>query len=90
MFLIGDDLHWSASDLTAAATCEYALLRTLDVKLGRAAKLNMVADPLMEHIARLGVRHEELLLDELRDAGGVTEFQPPASPLHDFDARGHR
>ena len=33
MFLIDGQLHWSASDLTAAAECEYGLLRTLDYKL---------------------------------------------------------
>lgn len=35
VFLIGDDLCWSASDLTAAAECEYAVLRQLDYVLKR-------------------------------------------------------
>jgi len=30
MFLIDNQFHWSASDLTAAAGCEYALLCRLD------------------------------------------------------------
>jgi hypothetical protein len=30
MFLLGGRLIWTASDLTAAAECEYALLRTVD------------------------------------------------------------
>ena len=38
MFLINGQVHWSASDLTAAAECEYALLRTLDYKLGWAER----------------------------------------------------
>ena len=53
-FLIGDDLCWSASDLTAAAECEYAVLRQLDYVLKRESRLDIPEDPLMAHIARLG------------------------------------
>ncbi len=35
MFVRNDVVHYSASDLTAAVTCEWALMRLLDAKLGR-------------------------------------------------------
>jgi predicted RecB family nuclease len=61
MFLLEGRLIWTASDLTAAAECEYALLRTVDYRLGWAEKLNLPDDPLQEQIARLGDRHEQRL-----------------------------
>ena len=72
MFLIEDRLHWSASDLTTAAECEYGLLRRLDYKLGRAQAITAPHDPLREHIARLGDRHETQLLVELQATRDVT------------------
>src|SRR5680860_1469873 len=80
MFLIDGHLHWSASDLTAAAECEYATLRTLDYKLGWAERVDQVADPLMEHISRLGTRYEETLLAERKAAGSVVALEPLAPP----------
>ncbi len=80
MFLLDGNLHWSASDLTAAAQCEYAVLRTLDYKLGRADRIDVAADPLVEHIARLGDRHEERLLSELEGAGDVARLARVAPP----------
>ena len=35
MFIVDDRVVYSASDLAAAARCEYALLRAFDAKLGR-------------------------------------------------------
>ena len=35
MFVADDSIIYSASDLAAAARCEYALLRDFDAKLGR-------------------------------------------------------
>ena len=35
-----DRVIYSASDLAAAARCEYALLRSFDVKLGRAPQVS--------------------------------------------------
>lgn len=35
MFVTGDSIVYSASDLAAAARCQYALLREFDAKLGR-------------------------------------------------------
>ncbi|MAO79092.1 MAG: nuclease [Nocardioides sp.] len=80
MFLIDGRLHWSASDLTAAAECEYSVLRTLDFKLGWAEKVEHKADPLQEHIGRLGDLHEQRILDSLRASCEVTvldHVEPP-------------
>ncbi|HET7683704.1 MAG TPA: TM0106 family RecB-like putative nuclease [Marmoricola sp.] len=75
MFLIGADLHWSASDLTAAAGCEYAVLRTLDARLGWIdEETDLAKNPLEEHIARLGDAHEERLRQEYAAAGGLLEL----------------
>ena len=63
MFLLEDRLRWSASDLTAAATCEYGLLRRADHKLGWAERTEVEDGPLQEHIARMGDRHETRLLE---------------------------
>ncbi|MEO6790518.1 MAG: TM0106 family RecB-like putative nuclease, partial [Ornithinibacter sp.] len=64
MFLLKETICWSASDLTAASECEFALLRRLDAKLGRAERVVDV-DPLMQHIARLGDAHEARILEAL-------------------------
>lgn len=80
MFLIDDVVHWSASDLTAAAECEYALLRTLDYKLGWADSIEAKEDPLQKHIAELGDRHEERLLDPFKADGRIAvlpHVEPP-------------
>ncbi|MGE3326376.1 MAG: TM0106 family RecB-like putative nuclease [Acidimicrobiia bacterium] len=80
MFLIDGNLHWSASDLTAAAECEYTLLRTLDYKLGWAEKIVVAEDPLQEHIARLGDKHEERLLDGFKvdsEVAVLDHIDPP-------------
>ena len=47
MFLLGDDarLVISASDLRTASDCEFALVRQLDVLLGRADKVEDPRDP---------------------------------------------
>ncbi|MGQ0845285.1 MAG: TM0106 family RecB-like putative nuclease [Sporichthyaceae bacterium] len=68
MFLLDGQVCWSASDLTAASACEYAVARALDYTLGRAEPLQVDDDPLMTHIARLGDAHEAALLAER--AGG--------------------
>ncbi len=57
MFLVDGELRWSASDLTAAMRCEYAVLRTLDYKLaGQSARAS--GDP-SSSTCRVGMRHEE-------------------------------
>lgn len=74
-------LHWSASDLTLAAECEYALLRKLDYQLGRADRLEVAEDPLLEHIARLGDDHEAEILADLRSIGHVAEISRVPQPF---------
>ena len=81
MFLLDDHLHWSASDLTAAAECEYGFLRRLDDKLGRAERVLPAEDPLQEQIARLGDAHEGRLLDDLRASSNVAEMEHLAGPF---------
>ena len=58
---------YSASDLAAAARCEYALLRSFDAQLGRGPPV-AVEDELLARTAKLGDEHEQRHLDELRDA----------------------
>ncbi|MBV8928562.1 MAG: TM0106 family RecB-like putative nuclease [Mycobacteriaceae bacterium] len=56
---------YSASDLAAAARCEYALLRAFDHKLGWGPKPT-AGDDLLLRTAELGDAHEKRRLDELR------------------------
>ena len=62
MFLLGERVVWSASDLAASTECEYRVARRLDVKLGRIQPVAEPADPLQERIATLGDEHEQRLL----------------------------
>ena len=57
---------YSASDLAAAARCEYALLRSFDAQLGWGPAV-AVDDELLARAARLGGEHEQRHLDELRE-----------------------
>ncbi|SDB86434.1 uncharacterized protein SAMN05216410_0543 [Sanguibacter gelidistatuariae] len=84
MFLLDDVLISSASDLTLASTCEFALLRTLDRRLGRAAGGPETADSpdaMLERTAELGLAHEARVL-----AGYVAEFGHHTPPLPDDGA----
>lgn len=86
MFLLDDVLISSASDLTLASTCEFALLRTLDRRLGRAPVGPEAADSpdaMLERTAELGLAHEARVL-----AGYVAEFGHHAPPLPDAGAPG--
>ncbi|WP_407344926.1 TM0106 family RecB-like putative nuclease [Pengzhenrongella phosphoraccumulans] len=72
MFLLSDgDLVYSASDLANAATCEFALLRALDAKLGRIAPLELTADAMLARAATLGDAHEKSVLQGYRDTFGL-------------------
>ncbi|OBK75498.1 TM0106 family RecB-like putative nuclease [Mycobacterium sp. 1274761.0] len=66
MFVVDDRVIYSASDLAAAARCEYALLRSFDAKLGRGEAI-AVSDELLARTTELGGRHEQRHLDELRE-----------------------
>jgi predicted RecB family nuclease len=65
VFTAGDSTIYSASDLAAAARCEYALLREFDAKLGRGQSIT-VEDELLARTAALGDEHEQRRLDQLR------------------------
>ena len=56
---------YSASDLAAAARCEYALLRSFDARLGWGPAPS-ADDELLSRTAELGDEHEQRHLDELR------------------------
>jgi predicted RecB family nuclease len=56
---------YSASDLAAAAGCEYALLRRFDAKLGRGPALEADDDEMLRRTAELGSEHEQRILEEL-------------------------
>ena len=70
---------YSASDLAAAARCEYALLRAFDAKLGRGPAVS-VEDELLARTAALGDEHEQRHLDGCADQFGdeVTVIGRPA------------
>jgi predicted RecB family nuclease len=65
VFVADDRVIYSASDLAAAARCEYALLRSFDAKLGWGAPV-ATEDELLARTAQLGEVHEQRHLDRLR------------------------
>ncbi|EZP28150.1 TM0106 family RecB-like putative nuclease [Microbacterium oleivorans] len=67
---------WSASDLKAAAECEFAWLRAIDAKLGRIAAVEDPEDLTLERAGRLGTQHERRVYEAYRDAhpGAVVEI----------------
>lgn len=79
----GTRIMTSASDLTAASMCEFAFLRRVDAKLGRAVIVPADDDPMLARAAGLGDAHEERVLEQYRvalgagsagSAGGVVEI----------------
>jgi predicted RecB family nuclease len=69
VFVTGDSIIYSASDLAAAARCEYALLRDFDAKLGWGPAVT-AHDELLERTAVLGNDHERRQLERLREEFG--------------------
>ncbi|MDT0166944.1 TM0106 family RecB-like putative nuclease [Actinotalea sp. AC32] len=66
MLLLDDaTIVYSATDLATASSCEYALLRGLDAKLGRGEDLVLPQDAMLERAARLGDVHEARVLAEM-------------------------
>ncbi|WES64236.1 TM0106 family RecB-like putative nuclease [Microbacter sp. GSS18] len=57
-------LVWSASDLKAAAECEFAWVRAIDAKLGRVPVVEEPEDLTLERAGRLGLVHERRVLAE--------------------------
>ncbi|PDQ34462.1 MAG: hypothetical protein B5766_11070 [Candidatus Lumbricidophila eiseniae] len=70
MFLQGDCVVTSASDLASASTCEFAFLRALDAKLGRIEAVIENDDPLRRRAAGLGIEHERRVLERYREEFG--------------------
>lgn len=64
----GDDARivWSATDLKAAAECEFAWLRAIDAKIGRIAAVEEPEDLTLARAGRLGTQHELRQLDTYR------------------------
>ncbi len=65
---------YSASDLAAAAGCEYALLRSFDVKLRRVDADDQAPatdDEMLRRTAELGTEHEQRTLEQLIDRYGT-------------------
>jgi uncharacterized protein len=79
---------WSASDLKAAAECEFAWLRAIDAKLGRVAAVEDPEDATLARAGRLGTQHELRVLDDYRAAfpGRVVEIA--AARSSDAEALG--
>ncbi|WP_077102771.1 TM0106 family RecB-like putative nuclease [Mycobacterium terramassiliense] len=69
MFVTDDRIVYSASDLAAAARCEYALLRDFDAKLGWGPSVS-VEDELLARTATLGTEHERRRLARFREELG--------------------
>ncbi len=93
MFLLGDDrrLVISASDLRTAAACEFALVRELDVVLGRAERVVADDDQMAARVIALGNEHEQTELRRLARAhpGRVVQFERPGYSPDDL-ARAHQ
>ncbi|RDV44485.1 DNA helicase [Leifsonia sp. ku-ls] len=79
MFLLDGVIVTSASDLTEASKCEFAFLRTLDVKLGRLEKTEEIEDPMYVRSSRMGDEHEHRILQRYRErfGRGVVEIERP-------------
>lgn len=60
---------WSASDLKAAAECEFAWMRAIDAKLGRVPAVEDPDDATLARAAKLGDVHELAVLE-----GYVAQF----------------
>ncbi|OBI83847.1 TM0106 family RecB-like putative nuclease [Mycobacterium sp. E740] len=76
MFVGDGQVIYSASDLAAAARCEYALLRSFDAQLGRGPAV-AVEDELLARTAQLGGEHEQRHLDALREQRDVAIIGRP-------------
>ncbi|MCU1476568.1 MAG: helicase [Subtercola sp.] len=69
---------YSATDLAAASTCEWALMRRLDWMLGRAPEPPTVEDDMLIRTGLLGDAHEKRVLDELKRSRKVVEIERPS------------
>ncbi|GGB82185.1 nuclease [Knoellia flava TL1] len=90
MFLLRDDgrLVLSPSDLRLASQCEFALVRELDVTLGRVPRPQTADEAMLERLKELGDAHErqELLRLSAAHPGRVRQFPRPAYDLASLTA----
>ncbi|MBK4347100.1 hypothetical protein [Lacisediminihabitans changchengi] len=80
MFLLGPTVVYSASDLTAAATCEWATMHRVGAKLGRVELSKFEADDMLARTAKLGDAHELRVLADLKATRDVVEIARPENP----------
>ena len=69
---------FSATDLGAAAGCEWAVMRKLDGKLGRIDTVPDEGDAMLRRAGALGDEHELRYLERLRLSRDVVEFARPS------------
>ena len=77
---------WSASDLKAAAECEFAWLRAIDARLGRVAPVDDPEDATLERAGRLGDAHEQRVLADYRRRFGDAVREIPHASSADAEA----
>ena len=77
---------WSASDLKAAAECEFAWLRAIDAKIGRIEAVPDPEDATLERAAALGTAHEIRVLEDYRQRFGTAVREIPAARSSDAEA----
>ncbi|TDN91846.1 bifunctional RecB family nuclease/DEAD/DEAH box helicase [Microbacterium sp. BK668] len=77
---------WSASDLKAAAECEFAWLRAIDAKLGRVAAVDEPEDATLVRAGLLGGEHERRVLAEYRARYGDKVVEIPETRSTDAEA----
>jgi uncharacterized protein len=70
----------SASDLTRAAACEFAVARDLDAKLGRLPAVDDEPDAMLARTARLGDAHEAAIIADYRARLADAGITGPAGP----------
>lgn len=88
MFVGDGQVIYSASDLAAAARCEYALLRSFDAKLGRGPAAPVEDDEMLRRTAELGDAHEQRILESfvVQHGDDVVRVGRPAYTLAAFRA----
>lgn len=77
---------WSASDLKAAAECEFAWLRAIDAKLGRVEAVEEPEDLTLERAGRLGTAHERTVLAAYVERFGRGVIEIPETRSSDASA----
>ena len=77
---------WSASDLKAAAECEFAWVRAIDAKLGRIDPVEDPVDLTLERAGRLGGVHERRTLEAYRERFGGAVVEIPETASSDAEA----